>query len=139
MQRLPARIVPVQDTVPDILRRLGKPEQIPIFSINDTFIDQEIYVDRATPIGLTHQHDRDWFDLTSELLTLWNPGFDQSLLGNTCTLAESEVGDLLYSYSNGLNDSNNELVSTTYIPGLHWVTRLYSFARRARAGAAGAR
>jgi hypothetical protein len=54
--------MPVQDTVPDFLRRLGKPEQIPILRIDDTFIDQEIHVDRPTPIGLTHQHDRDWLD-----------------------------------------------------------------------------
>ena len=64
MQRLPARIVPMQDTVPNFLRRLGKPEQIPILRIDDTFIDEEIYVDRATPIGLTDQHDGDWLDLT---------------------------------------------------------------------------
>jgi hypothetical protein len=52
VQRLTARIVPVQDTVPDVLRRIGKPEQIPIFRIDDTFIDEEIQIDRPTPIGL---------------------------------------------------------------------------------------
>ena len=62
MQRLTARIVPVQNTVPDFLRRFGKPEQIPILRIDDTFIDEEIHVDRPTPKGLTHQHDGDWLD-----------------------------------------------------------------------------
>src|SRR5664279_4936011 len=64
MQRLPARLVPVQDTVPDFLGRLGKPEQIPIFRIDDTFVYEEICVECTTPIGLTHQHDGDWLDLT---------------------------------------------------------------------------
>jgi len=62
VQRLTARFVPVQDTVPDVLRCLGKPEQIPILRVDGTFIDQEIHVDRPTPIGLAYQHDGDWLD-----------------------------------------------------------------------------
>jgi hypothetical protein len=58
MQRLTARFVPVQDSVPDILRRISKPEQIPILRIDGTFIDQEIDVDCPTPIRLAYQHDR---------------------------------------------------------------------------------
>ena len=54
MQRLTALAMPVQDTVPDFLRRLGEPEQIPILRIDDTFINQKIKVDRATLIGLAH-------------------------------------------------------------------------------------
>ena len=63
MQRRTARIMPVQDAVPDFLRGLGKPEQFPILRIDDPFIDEEIDVDRPTPIALTHQHDGDWLDL----------------------------------------------------------------------------
>ena len=62
VQRLTARFVPVQDTVPDVLRCLGKPEQIPILRIDGAFIDKEIHVDRPTPIGLAYQHDGDWLD-----------------------------------------------------------------------------
>jgi len=62
VQRLTACLVPVQDTVPDVLRCIGKPEQIPVLQIDDTLIDEEIQVDRPTPVGFTDQHDRDWFD-----------------------------------------------------------------------------
>ena len=51
VQRLTACLVPVQDTVPDVLRCIGKPEQIPVLQIDDTLIDEEIQVDRPTPIG----------------------------------------------------------------------------------------
>jgi hypothetical protein len=34
-----------------------------------------------------------------ELFTLWNIGFDQGSLSNPCTLSESEIEDLQYSYS----------------------------------------
>jgi hypothetical protein len=37
------RIMPAQNTIPDFLRRLGKPEQIPILRIDNTdlaFLDQ---------------------------------------------------------------------------------------------------
>src|ERR1700692_1761020 len=62
MQRLPARIVPVQDTVPDFLGRLGKPEQFSILRIDNAFIDQEFDIDGTTPIGFAHQYNGDWLD-----------------------------------------------------------------------------
>lgn len=65
MQRLTTRLVPIQDTVPDVLRGIGKPEQIAILQIDDTLIDEEIQVDRPTPIRFTRQHDRDWLDFAS--------------------------------------------------------------------------
>ena len=45
VQRLTARIVPVQDAAPDVLCRFGKPKQIPIFQVDDTFVDEEIHID----------------------------------------------------------------------------------------------
>ena len=48
MQRLTPHIVPVQDTVPDFLRRLGRPEQIPILRIDDTFVDEENFNSAST-------------------------------------------------------------------------------------------
>ena len=62
MQRLTTRIVPAQNTLPDVLRRLGEPEQIPVLWIDGTLIDQKIDVHGPTPIGLAHQHDRNWLD-----------------------------------------------------------------------------
>ena len=56
--------MPVQDAAPDFLRGLGKPEEIPILRIDDTFIDEEIQIDRPAPISLTHQHDWDWLDFS---------------------------------------------------------------------------
>ena len=43
----------------------------------------------------------------SELLTIWNIGWDQSALENCCTLKEHEIEEILDRYSNGLNDENN--------------------------------
>ena len=43
----------------------------------------------------------------SELFTLWNVGFDQSLLKNPCTLNELDIDDLLHRFSDGVNDSSN--------------------------------
>jgi hypothetical protein len=45
----------------------------------------------------------------AELLTIWNSGWDRSALANQCTLQEHEIEDLLYRYSDGLNDQLNEL------------------------------
>lgn len=42
------------------------------------------------------------------LFTIWNIGSDQTLLENPCKLSESEIGDLLATYSDGLNDQHNE-------------------------------
>jgi len=42
------------------------------------------------------------------LFTIWNIGSDQTLLENPCKVAESEIGDLLATYSDGLNDHHNE-------------------------------
>ncbi len=44
-----------------------------------------------------------------ELLTLWNVGFDEKRLEKPCTVHETKIGDFLYSFSDGLNDSKNEL------------------------------
>ncbi len=49
-----------------------------------------------------------WSD-KAELLTVWNVGWDQSALENSCTLAEDEIEGILASYSDGLNDQRNEL------------------------------
>jgi hypothetical protein len=57
-------------------------------------------------LAITFVHPR-WSE-RSEFLTLWNVGFDHTLLANPCTLTESDIGDLLHSYSDGLNDDNNE-------------------------------
>ena len=56
--------MPLQETVPDFLCRLGKPKKISILRIDDAFIDEEIHVDCLTPIGLTHQYDGDWLDFS---------------------------------------------------------------------------
>ena len=48
-----------------------------------------------------------WSD-KAELLTVWNVGWDQSALENSCTLAEDEIEGILASYSDGLNDQRNE-------------------------------
>jgi hypothetical protein len=56
-------------------------------------------------MAITFVHPR--WDQNSELFTLWNVGFDQSQLANPCTLSEPDIGDLLHSYSNGLNDNSN--------------------------------
>jgi len=44
-----------------------------------------------------------------ELLTIWNPGWDQSRLANPCELQEHDIEELLAKYSDGLNDRRNEL------------------------------
>ena len=48
VQWLATRIVPVHDTVPDVFGGLSKPEQTAIVGIDDTFIDEKLYVDRPT-------------------------------------------------------------------------------------------
>ena len=48
-----------------------------------------------------------WSD-PSELLTIWNPGWDQASLQNPCTLTEHEIESLLFDYSDGCNDKANE-------------------------------
>lgn len=58
-------------------------------------------------MAVTFVHPR-WSD-PAELFTLWNPSFDQGRLQNPCTVGEAEVSDLLYAFSNGLNDASNEL------------------------------
>lgn len=58
-------------------------------------------------MAITFVHPR-WSE-KSELLTLWNPTFKQDRLTNTCTVNEAEIGRLLHSYSDGLNDTSNEL------------------------------
>lgn len=50
--------MPALDAVPDLLGRLGKPEQIPVFQVNDSFIDQEIDIDGATPKRFAYEYDR---------------------------------------------------------------------------------
>lgn len=45
----------------------------------------------------------------AELLTILNHGWDKSSLVTQCTLKEHEIDDLLYKYSDGLNDMRNEL------------------------------
>jgi hypothetical protein len=44
----------------------------------------------------------------SELLTIWNVGWDQSSLENACNLEEHEIEAVLDCYSDGLNDEHNE-------------------------------
>lgn len=54
---------------------------------------------------ITFVHPR--WNQKSELLTLWNVGFfDQSVLKNRCGLSESDIDDLLYKFSDGVNDPN---------------------------------
>ncbi len=48
------------------------------------------------------------FSTKTELLTIWNIGWDQGALENACTLNEQEIGAILDHYSNGLNDEHNE-------------------------------
>ncbi|SDT42377.1 hypothetical protein [Bradyrhizobium canariense] len=57
-------------------------------------------------MAITFVHPR--WNQKSELLTLWNVGFDQSVLKNPCGLSESDIDDLLYKFSDGVNDSSNE-------------------------------
>ncbi|MGE0006184.1 MAG: hypothetical protein AB7S92_11360 [Parvibaculaceae bacterium] len=56
-------------------------------------------------MAITFVHPR--WNQKSELLTLWNVGFDQSVLANPCDLSESDIDDLLYKFSDGVNDSSN--------------------------------
>ena len=55
-------------------------------------------------VAITFQCPR-WLQ-PAELLTIWNMGWDQSTLVN---LQEHEIGELLHSYSDGLNDQRNEI------------------------------
>jgi hypothetical protein len=57
-------------------------------------------------MAITFVHPR--WNQKSELLTLWNVGFDQSVLKNPCGLSESDIDDLLYKFSDGVNDPSNE-------------------------------
>lgn len=57
-------------------------------------------------MAITFVHPR--WNQKSELLTLWNVGFDKSVLKNSCSLSESDIDDLLYKFSDGVNDSSNE-------------------------------
>jgi hypothetical protein len=57
-------------------------------------------------MAITFVHPR-WRQ-KSELLTLWNVGFDRGLLANPCALSESEMDDLIHLYSDGVNDDSNE-------------------------------
>ena len=58
-------------------------------------------------VAITFQCPR-WLQ-PAELLTIWNMGWDQSTLVNQSALQEDEIGDLLHSYSDGLNDQRNEI------------------------------
>ena len=57
-------------------------------------------------MAVTFVHPR--WNQKSELLTLWNVGFDRSLLNNPCTLSEADIDDLLHQFSDGVNDASNE-------------------------------
>ena len=57
-------------------------------------------------MAITFVHPR--WNQKSELLTLWNVGFDRDLFTNPCTLNESEIDDLIHLYSDGVNDDSNE-------------------------------
>ncbi|MGY3621866.1 hypothetical protein [Bradyrhizobium sp. USDA 10063] len=57
-------------------------------------------------MAITFAHPR--WNQKSELLTLWNVGFDQTVLKNPCGLSESDIDDLLYKFSDGVNDPSNE-------------------------------
>ena len=58
VQRLAADIMPMQDAIPNLLGRFGKPEKFAVFLIYDAFVDQEIEIDGLTPKALAHQDDR---------------------------------------------------------------------------------
>lgn len=55
-------------------------------------------------MAITFVHPR--WNQKSELLTLWNVGFDQNVIKNRCGLSESDIDDLLYKFSDGVNDPN---------------------------------
>ena len=57
-------------------------------------------------MAITFVHPR--WNQKSELFTLWNVGFDKNVLINACSLSESDIDDLLYNFSDGVNDSSNE-------------------------------
>jgi hypothetical protein len=57
-------------------------------------------------LAITFIHPR-WNE-KSEIFTLWNVGFEQTLLTNPCTLSESDIDDILHAYSDGVNDDSNE-------------------------------
>lgn len=57
-------------------------------------------------MAITFVHPR--WNQKSELFTLWNVGFDKNVLINACSLSESDIDDLLYNFSDGVNDFSNE-------------------------------
>src|SRR6185437_6593411 len=59
-----ACLIPIQDAAPNLIRRFGEPEQLPILGVNCTFISQESDVDRPAPILFADQHDRNRLDLS---------------------------------------------------------------------------
>jgi hypothetical protein len=57
--------MPVQDAVPDILSGFGKPEQFPVFQVDDAFVDQKFHVGRSPPVPLAYEHHRNRLDFSS--------------------------------------------------------------------------
>src|SRR5580658_3960232 len=62
-QRGTACVVPIQDAAPNLIRRLGEPEQLAILGVDDAFVGEKFEVDGATPIRFADQHDRNRLDL----------------------------------------------------------------------------
>jgi hypothetical protein len=58
-------------------------------------------------MAVTFVHPR--WSQKSELLTLWNIGFNKCVLKHPYTLSESDICHLLHKFSDGVNDSSNEL------------------------------
>src|SRR5579883_2286042 len=63
-QRLADRLVPVENILPDLLRRFGKPEELAVLWIDRALFDQKVDIEDAPPIRFANENDRDGADLS---------------------------------------------------------------------------
>ena len=56
---LPMFAFPRLDAIPDLFGGLRVPEEVAVFGLDDAFLDEEVEVDRLSPISLADKNDRD--------------------------------------------------------------------------------
>lgn len=62
IERFLAPIIPLQNLLPDILRRFSKPEDVAVLDTTNSLIHQEAHVKGLTPLLFPDQHDRNLFN-----------------------------------------------------------------------------
>jgi hypothetical protein len=60
---LPMFAFPRLDAISDLFGGLRVPEEVAVFSLDDAFLDEEVEVDRLSPIALADENDGDRADL----------------------------------------------------------------------------